>query len=94
MIPSHSGCACQLDALAALQTSRKIELGRRPGKKSSCVHRPESSVADQDRVGVDGGLPLPFSDSDDELEREEVEAFGRPVGLLETPAMVDLDSDD
>ena len=86
----------QLDTLVALQTARTIELGPRPGKKRTCVRRPEASAnggdvdLDDDEVG-DPGSPLQFPDSDDDLEKAEVAAFGRPVGLEE--AMVDLDED-
>ncbi|OSD07685.1 hypothetical protein PYCCODRAFT_1401648 [Trametes coccinea BRFM310] len=35
----------KLDALAAVHAKRKIELGPRPGKKNSCVRRPETPTA-------------------------------------------------
>lgn len=40
-------------------------------------------------------LQLPDSDDDDDLEREEVAAFGRSVGLKQgSEAMIDLDDSD
>ena len=89
----------QLEAIAALQAKRTIELGPRPGKKSSCVRKPETAKPEPTRDVLDdadeAGSPLHFPDSDDDdLERQEVEAFGRPVGLTEPAAdMVDLDDD-
>ncbi|KAI0746488.1 hypothetical protein C8Q80DRAFT_1219897 [Daedaleopsis nitida] len=104
----------KLDALAALQNTRTIELGRRPGQKSSCVRQPEknssgssvplpettasersSSPATHDDLEYadldEAGSPLAFPDSDDdELEKEELAAFGRPMGLSEGK-MIDLD---
>ncbi|KAI0764823.1 hypothetical protein C8Q74DRAFT_1206105 [Fomes fomentarius] len=104
----------KLDALAALQTSRKIQLGPRPGKSLSCVLQPEESRSsgtfedpsspdtlptthdDLEYADEEFGSPLQFPDSDDDdLEREEVAAFGRPVGLKEgSEAMIDLDDSD
>ncbi|KAI9068995.1 hypothetical protein FKP32DRAFT_1560581 [Trametes sanguinea] len=99
----------KLDALAAVHAKRKIELGPRPGKKSSCVRRPEtpatpsaaSSAAstsapathDDLEYADDPDSPLHIPDSDDESEREEVKAFGRAVGRSERK-LVDLDDSD
>ncbi|RPD65157.1 hypothetical protein L227DRAFT_590680 [Lentinus tigrinus ALCF2SS1-6] len=85
----------KLDALAAIQAKRKIELGR-AGKRLSCVRRPDESGLARAKDEVDAsGEPRRISDlesDDDELEKEEVAAFGRAVGLEE--AMVDLDGSD
>ncbi|KAH9896607.1 hypothetical protein C8Q73DRAFT_686215 [Cubamyces lactineus] len=95
----------KLDALAAVHATRKIELGPRPGKKKSCVDRPQPSTpaaskssepATHDDLEYvddpDSPLHIPDSD-DDELEREEVAAFGHPVGLS-GGKFIDLDDDD
>ncbi|KAH9916757.1 uncharacterized protein BXZ73DRAFT_105735 [Epithele typhae] len=82
----------KLGTLAALNSARKIELGPRPGKKRSCVQKPLHPSADKPRV--DSGMVILDSDSDDEVEREEIKAFGRPMGLLgEEEDMVDLDQE-
>ncbi|KAH9855590.1 hypothetical protein C2E23DRAFT_874672 [Lenzites betulinus] len=98
----------KLDALAAAHASRKIQLGPRQGKRSSCVERPappsipsppsasgSSAAATHDDLEYadEPDSPLHIPDSDDELEREEIAAFGRPMGR---PAekLVDLDDSD
>ena len=93
----------QLEALAVLTANRKIELGPRPDRKQSCVRPPtieSSKVAEPPSVTHDdldflknSGSPLAFPGSDDELEREERTAFGRPMGQSEG-RMVDLDASD
>ncbi|KAI0330123.1 hypothetical protein GY45DRAFT_1324208 [Cubamyces sp. BRFM 1775] len=97
----------KLDALAAVHATRKIELGPRPGKRKSCVDRPQPSTSvpvassssapathDDLEYADDPDSPLHIPDSDDdELEREEVAAFGRPVGLS-GGKFIDLDDDD
>ncbi|KAI0827195.1 hypothetical protein BC628DRAFT_1371381 [Trametes gibbosa] len=98
----------KLDALTAAHTSRKIDLGPRPGKRSTCVRRPAPSSAlppptvsgsssptthDDLEYADEPDSPLHIPDSDDDLEREEIAAFGRPMGH---PAekLVDLDDSD
>ena len=95
-----------MDSLAATHATRKSELGPRPGKKS-CVGCPQlstyaasSSVAPATHDDLeyaddpDSPLFIPIPDSDDEeLERDEVVAFGRPVRLF-GGKFIDLDDDD
>ncbi|TFK91893.1 hypothetical protein K466DRAFT_628822 [Polyporus arcularius HHB13444] len=94
----------KIDALAALQAKRKIEMGPLPGKSHSCVRRPDGSTSSRESRPpavhddleyadeLDDPLSIPDGDSDDELEKEEIAAFGRPVGLEE--GMIDLDDSD
>ncbi|KAI0718404.1 hypothetical protein C8T65DRAFT_763318 [Cerioporus squamosus] len=97
----------KMNALAALQAKRKIELGPRPGKTLSCVRRPDNSVSKTNAEPLppavhddleyadehDDPLSIPEGDSDDELEKEEIAAFGRRVGM-NSETMVDLDDSD
>ena len=83
----------ELDALAAIQAQRKIDLERVPGRGLSCVKRPEKSSADVENADVGGeSLGIAGVENDDELEEEEAAAFGGPEGLEER--MVDLDDSD
>ncbi|KAI1798437.1 hypothetical protein LXA43DRAFT_875943 [Ganoderma leucocontextum] len=96
----------RLDALAALTAARKIELGPRPGRTHSCVRKPKGppkavdlyppATHDDLEYAEEAGSPLAFPESDDdELEREELKAFGKPVGLTEeAEGLVDLDDSD
>ncbi|KAI0353346.1 hypothetical protein OH77DRAFT_1483713 [Trametes cingulata] len=109
----------KLEALAAVHAARKIELGPRPGKKNTCVRRPETSASASTSCGPSASRsgsttpathddleytgdsadsdPLEIPDSDDELERQEVAAFGRPIGLgvsTSEEKLVDLDDSD
>ncbi|KAI0634931.1 hypothetical protein C8Q77DRAFT_1104805 [Trametes polyzona] len=95
----------KLDALAAVHASRTIELGPRPGKRNTCVRRPEPSSARPSTASgsstpathddleyadePDSPLHIPDSD-DDELDCAEKAVFGRAVGH---PAerLIDLD---
>ncbi|OCH85041.1 hypothetical protein OBBRIDRAFT_343267 [Obba rivulosa] len=66
----------KLDALAALQSTRNIELGPRPGKKISCVQRPQRTLVEPPSSLFQGSrhsperenspLNFPASDSEDE----------------------------
>ncbi|KAI0363154.1 hypothetical protein BV20DRAFT_1126452 [Pilatotrama ljubarskyi] len=105
----------KLEALAAVHAARKIELGPRPGKRNTCVRRPEASTSNAPSVSQSGSTtpathddleyaddssdsdPLDIPDSDDELERQEVAAFGRPIGLGLSESeekLIDLDDSD
>ncbi|OSX62254.1 hypothetical protein POSPLADRAFT_1142839 [Postia placenta MAD-698-R-SB12] len=93
----------KLDALAALQASRKnIQLGPRPGKKKSCVHRPENSSSKTSPTSSSTSqshrdIPIEYYglSDDDDLEREEAAVFGRAVHLtVVQTATVDLDGSD
>ena len=92
-------------ALAAVHASRTIELGPRPGKRNTCVRRPEPSSArpstasgsstpathDDLEYADERDSPLHIPDSDDdELECAERAVFGRPVGHL-AERLIDLD---
>ncbi|KAI0711612.1 hypothetical protein C8Q76DRAFT_623679 [Earliella scabrosa] len=90
--PKDAEIQSKLDTLKALHATRKIELGPRPGKKSSCVRQPQPlpQSLSEPRGKPEGSER---TDDDDDLEKQEIEAFGRPVGLAEQ-TMVDLDDSD
>ncbi|CDO73927.1 hypothetical protein BN946_scf185016.g84 [Trametes cinnabarina] len=54
----------KLDALAAVQAKRKIELGPRPGKRNSCVRRPETPTTSSPGAtsAVASSTPAPHDD--------------------------------
>ncbi|KAH8084898.1 hypothetical protein BXZ70DRAFT_565895 [Cristinia sonorae] len=79
----------KLEALAASHSTRKdIDLGPRPGKKLSAVSAPTMPPPKPPRDEVD-------LDSDDDLERQEIAAFGRNLGgHSRKDQLIDLDSSD
>jgi len=86
---ADSNVQSKLDALAALQSSRRdIRLGPRPGKRSTCVQRPESAKgpAQTNTVGAkdQSQFPLHFLDSDDENELDKGE-LPRSGNTIEAP---------
>ncbi|EIW55973.1 uncharacterized protein TRAVEDRAFT_39067 [Trametes versicolor FP-101664 SS1] len=84
----------KLDALASLHASRKIELGPRPGKRNTCVWKPKpSDVPGTSASGSSTPATHDDIDDDDELAKDEVAAFGRPIGLS-AEKLVDLDDSD
>ncbi|KAL6299390.1 hypothetical protein BKA93DRAFT_829955 [Sparassis latifolia] len=102
-----SNVQSKLDALTVLQTKRGFALGPRPGKRTTCVHRPEAAAKAAPTPETeapnaksvhlpDGDDPLHIpdsSDDEDEMEKAEIAAFGKPLASIQSK-VVDLDSSD
>lgn len=84
----------QLDALAALQASKRdIDLASRPGKKRSCVSRPTGPLV-KPQNAASSPLHVLASDDEDELENAEKAAFGKVIDPSAKDKLVCLDSSD
>lgn len=87
---------CDLvNAFDVLTAPSKAELVTRSGRKILCVSTPDESIK-----AAYPGVVLPTvhdldhpNSGEDELEREEITAFGWPSGLSKKP-MIDLDGGD
>ncbi|KAI0763988.1 hypothetical protein BD413DRAFT_198810 [Trametes elegans] len=100
----------KLDALAAVQAKRTIELGPRPGKRNTCVRQPQPSSAspsmssapapathdDLEYADEDDGAdsPLQIPDSDDDGDSEGPATSDRSMGRTSGDGLVDLDGSD
>ncbi|KAI0060179.1 hypothetical protein BV25DRAFT_1828294 [Artomyces pyxidatus] len=89
----------QLQDLASRRKAKDMLLGPRPGprvRSSVSAPKPGTRVSGADASDTAALAPsadeLPAVDSDDELEREEMEVFGKLVDRPNSEALIDLDS--